>query len=759
MPNEFLQYYSLFQQSQQNLANQALQSQSLALRGRQQALTEKGLALKEQELSMESMNQAVDTIGKLIGASDKLPEAQRGPALNSLIGTFNQVTGRNLGLLDVPDMKERFQQMSTFLESGDQESALDVISLTEMQSGKTLPNMRAKVAQFSLRGGQDFAPSESFDGAGVTAYTNIYKDFKAGGVIGEDGVGAGVENTTGREVTKVPNDLRDTLKLAYEKEQAHNRYVDNFSLLPPETQNAVFAYSQKRLLGLPVTDKEEFDAVMGNQFLETQEKIAKGTATPEDYRRNAEAAAAKGITDKLSPDDAATRVKIAEAESRIKLNEGKLNSYQSLVDHRAISNQILQAQLDMVPLEIQRKQAVIDKMKAGVDRDRELLKLRTQVVTHQQAFDKEKFLELVKKNEAEIANLNAETEHIKQDTQLTPAFRQAQIADINSRLAYREKLNDLFDAQIDYKQNGTAVARQRVDQAQQALALKEKEINGKLKKWQEGLATGQQDLKVIDQQRKQKLDHARELERLNGSMTEFVVNGGDIGDRQAVGKHLQQGGFGTVSIEEAQKAGGFKPASRLLLGRDEPTPAVKTGAQKTQDEGSFALGMLDELERTVNDDTIGGIGKLRSLVHGVGQQASAFGQKLTERAGSVVSEIAAGGEKNQVNPSRFFDKDLTEFELFSELAAYELAAAIANQEGRSLSDKDVDNWKRALGFQKTFTGKEQILASIEAARRLLRSRVKIADRRLQGKGPEADRVERPIEEMSINDILNELGGQ
>lgn len=169
----------------------------------------------------------------------------------------------------------------------------------------------------------------------------------------------------------------------------------------------------------------------------------------------------------------------------------------------------------------------------------------------------------------------------------------------------------------------------------------------------------------------------------------------------------------------------------------------------------MALNYLDNLDKTASSSTVGGVGKLRSFVQGLGQQASAFTKEFKGDRNRAIATIAEKG--GDIDESIFFDKELTRYQMQARLAAFFMADAIADQSGRALSDADRKIFEQALGFNQTFTGVEQVKESIQTARELLQEKLKIAGKRL-GEAPAQESSLPDMSEATDEDLMKILQG-
>lgn len=112
--------------------------------------------------------------------------------------------------------------------------------------------------------------------------------------------------------------------------------------------------------------------------------------------------------------------------------------------------------------------------------------------------------------------------------------------------------------------------------------------------------------------------------------------------------------------------------------------------------------------RDLSDDptAFGAVGNVRRMVQGVGNQANAlsqyFGGDFQKNYSAAAKQMAAIG----LDPS-YYDPKLDQVHRAANLAAYQAAAALANQSGRGLSDKDVKNFRQVLGDPEAWLESQQ----------------------------------------------------
>jgi hypothetical protein len=182
--------------------------------------------------------------------------------------------------------------------------------------------------------------------------------------------------------------------------------------------------------------------------------------------------------------------------------------------------------------------------------------------------------------------------------------------------------------------------------------------------------------------------------------TTDVVSKGEMRDRISTGQTrpgdsagLLRGGSG-ISIQPDGQ-GGFAVAIGDV---NTPLPKTQLGGQIDQNIAlrnfQSTIGLMREASK---DPTIfGTVGNARRMVQDVGGQASAlsklFGGNFEQTYAGAAADMRAQG----FDPS-YFDPNLTLLEKAANLAAYQAASALAGQEGRNVSDKDVKLFRNMVG--------------------------------------------------------------
>ena len=161
---------------------------------------------------------------------------------------------------------------------------------------------------------------------------------------------------------------------------------------------------------------------------------------------------------------------------------------------------------------------------------------------------------------------------------------------------------------------------------------------------------------------------------------------------------------------------------------------VVADLQRGQVDVARFSATLDQLEQVAKTDPslFGAVGEARRLGQNIAGQASALGQFFgAERFNQVAADLQQRG----VAPE-FFDPNLSDIEKLATLAAYQAAAALGEQSGRGLSDKDFVQFRRIIGDPTAWLStQESFLAGLSRVRALVNSQFEVSRNALGGAVP------------------------
>lgn len=177
------------------------------------------------------------------------------------------------------------------------------------------------------------------------------------------------------------------------------------------------------------------------------------------------------------------------------------------------------------------------------------------------------------------------------------------------------------------------------------------------------------------------------------------------------GLPLPQGGA-LVGLEDTMQGAGL-------------TNSTLSGVQQDQMSLQRFNGLLDMADQMTGDPTLfGPVGKLRGMGQEMAQTFGAVGQVFGADTGTAIQSAQQDLAQSGVNPALLpelfnYDPNIPKVETLWGLMVYQGAAALAGQQGRSVSDKDVQFFRRILGEpQSFFSSAVEAKARIGAAREI-----------------------------------------
>lgn len=183
---------------------------------------------------------------------------------------------------------------------------------------------------------------------------------------------------------------------------------------------------------------------------------------------------------------------------------------------------------------------------------------------------------------------------------------------------------------------------------------------------------------------------------------------------------------GSGAASEIPTGPGYTAFSGQATGTpDQLRPTVR-GALQSQsianEQFGNMLGMAEDIAR--RDPTIfGAAGNVRRFAQNVGQQIANASQLAPgSTMGDAFIETQRRAAENGIqlfNPAEY-DPNLADIVTMSELLVFGAAEALANQQGRSVSDKDVNLFRSIVGDPTAWTSsQEQFLSKMDLIRNVL----------------------------------------
>lgn len=197
-----------------------------------------------------------------------------------------------------------------------------------------------------------------------------------------------------------------------------------------------------------------------------------------------------------------------------------------------------------------------------------------------------------------------------------------------------------------------------------------------------------------------------------------------LGDRV----YVTYDGVTDAQTGEALPPGGIIQAGEGALGDKGITTSTQTSLEGAKVAIDRAGKMLDYVEGLVMKDptNFGATGWVKGMGQDIGQLAQNIATGLgytglQEAIAGIQQDAAANGVDQNVIARIFnFDPSLGELQGAYGMLVYSLASGIAGQEGRELSDADVQRAVAAFGNPQAFFASQQsVLAKIKAARTML----------------------------------------
>lgn len=151
------------------------------------------------------------------------------------------------------------------------------------------------------------------------------------------------------------------------------------------------------------------------------------------------------------------------------------------------------------------------------------------------------------------------------------------------------------------------------------------------------------------------------------------------------------------------------------------------------------------MDLTKDPTLFGAQGRVRSLAQevaaGVGGISAVLGSNVEEARATLAQDLAGTGIDAMSILPELYDPNLPKVDTVWGLLVYQGAAALAGQEGRSVSDADVKNMRQILGEPKSiFTSAQAMQSKLQTAVEIVRNSDTISREALGGKAPVAPNV-------------------
>jgi|GEM_PF-5032760 len=217
--------------------------------------------------------------------------------------------------------------------------------------------------------------------------------------------------------------------------------------------------------------------------------------------------------------------------------------------------------------------------------------------------------------------------------------------------------------------------------------------------------------------------------------------GADIGKSARVPRNYVAGDKryitydGTTDAQSGQPLppGGYIASAQGTANEVGLTNSVRTDLQSKRIAYDQFNALADQADALLTDPTRFGV---TGAVRSIGQEIGQLGQNVAQLLGAgTVSEaaqkVALALSANGVDPNLLFggyDTGLPEVDTVWGLIVYSGASALAGQENRSVSDKDIIIMREILGDPKAVLSSAPAMkARLDAARRIIKSRQNVVD--------------------------------
>lgn len=182
---------------------------------------------------------------------------------------------------------------------------------------------------------------------------------------------------------------------------------------------------------------------------------------------------------------------------------------------------------------------------------------------------------------------------------------------------------------------------------------------------------------------------------------------------------------------------------RLATGGQKLPASAETKALEAIDSADLAENVIDNLDQALEQENVGLIGDMRTVTYGALSQAQglAFSRALTNAVGDIAARAMG---RDDINPNVLFDSKLSTVQVLGNTASY-LYAKVLNPDGR-ISDADVRNAARALGFDSKLANVDDLRHRLGMFKALMQQQREIAQSRIGGQGNGTQMAVRPREQ-------------
>lgn len=228
--------------------------------------------------------------------------------------------------------------------------------------------------------------------------------------------------------------------------------------------------------------------------------------------------------------------------------------------------------------------------------------------------------------------------------------------------------------------------------------------------------------------------------------------------------YLTRDGVTDAQTGQALPPGGYKGTVQGTAADVGLTNSVTSGVQGNIISADKFLSTADAMiGLTQNPSNFGPVGLAKSLGQEAGQSASALVQLfggndvVNKEVDQARQELMSSG-LGQLIPE-LYDPALPAIDILGGLMVYQGAAALAGQEGRGVSDKDVQFWRQMLGDPKgLFESAQSIKTKMEIAKAVVENHKALAQQYLKsGVTPLPD--DGALSNQALSQAIQQIAGQ
>jgi hypothetical protein len=297
-----------------------------------------------------------------------------------------------------------------------------------------------------------------------------------------------------------------------------------------------------------------------------------------------------------------------------------------------------------------------------------------------------------------------------------------------------------------------AVAERKAGTPEQIMGfLREQVQKGAMsaKKFKE--LTGEAPLKVPEVAAADPIKFQSKAGKVVADLQELEKQGRGPGDPLYDAVRAELGGEGaavTPTITGATGSPTAAPAPTAGAG----VPLTKTNVTQAQQrvrDNESTLDLLDNLEASLADENVGFSGLIKRTLSGAVQQGDALAQLVGGEQLSIVDAIRSQGWDIDITK---YDPGLSMFDAMKNMVAFKIAASVAGQSGRGLSDRDLKVVEKSLGLNDIMSNAADVQNKVNVFRNLIIQSDNVDRRNLGAPGRQATKVNPVIRAQTVTEI-------